>query len=125
MEFLSDVGGGEDRGRPSFFELAAQGEHSRIVDYIYQCARTLKQADDIVAAPLARPTTQNNCATCLIRSCDTYSQCLPNAILDTFYESSTAMTSSLPSSCLRSSGITSKPGVSSDEAKSKWRCSVH
>jgi hypothetical protein len=26
MEFLSDVGGGEDRHRPSFFELAAQGE---------------------------------------------------------------------------------------------------
>lgn len=25
MEFLSDVGGGEDRFRPSFFELAAQG----------------------------------------------------------------------------------------------------
>lgn len=25
MEFLSDVGGGEDKHRPSFFELAAQG----------------------------------------------------------------------------------------------------
>lgn len=36
MEFLSDVGGGEDRGRPSFFELAAQGERtngSRVEDH--------------------------------------------------------------------------------------------
>lgn len=28
MEFLSDVGGGSDRHRPSFFELAAQGAFS-------------------------------------------------------------------------------------------------
>jgi peroxin-12 len=31
MEFLSDVGGGEDRHRPSFFELAAQGESLQAV----------------------------------------------------------------------------------------------
>ncbi|KAK4048795.1 ubiquitin-protein ligase peroxin 12 [Microbotryomycetes sp. JL201] len=32
MEFLSDVGGGQDRGRPSFFELAAQGKSSPFSD---------------------------------------------------------------------------------------------
>ncbi|KAM0792084.1 hypothetical protein ACM66B_004788 [Microbotryomycetes sp. NB124-2] len=32
MEFLSDVGGGQDRGRPSFFELAAQEQLRDLLD---------------------------------------------------------------------------------------------
>lgn len=52
MEFLSDVGGGEDRHRPSFFELAAQGEQPRVRRrrmnyrlmnlYLFLCGRAIE-----------------------------------------------------------------------------------